>query len=137
MTDVPTLIDSNVLIDIAIEDPVWSSWSRQALADARERGPVAINPIVYAELAPAFASAADLDAAIPAGEVARLALPFEAAWHAAHAFVRYRRGGGQRHSPLPDFYIGAHALVAGLTLLTRDEGRYRTYFPGVELIAPA
>lgn len=136
MTDVPTLIDSNVLIDIAIEDPVWSSWSRQALADARERGPVAINPIVYAELAPAFASAADLDAAIPADEVARLALPFEAAWRAAQAFVRYRRGGGQRHSPLPDFYIGAHALVADLVLLTRDGGRYRTYFPEVALVAP-
>ena len=66
----------------------------------------------------------------------RLALPFEAGWHAAQAFVRYRRGGGQRRSPLPDFYIGAHAQVAGLALLTRDEGRYRTYFPGVELIVP-
>jgi predicted nucleic acid-binding protein len=136
MTERPTLIDSNVLLDIALGDPEWSPWSRRALSDARERGAVAINPIVFAELAPAFASAAHLDAAMPPDQVMRLPLPFEAGWHAAQAFVRYRRSGGQRRSPLPDFYIGAHAQVASLTLLTRDEGRYRTYFPGLELIAP-
>lgn len=137
MTDRPTLVDANVLIDIAMEDRVWGPWSRSALSSARERGPVAINPIIYAEMAPAFATAADLDAAIPPDELARLPIPFEAGWLAGQAFLRYRRAGGDRRSPLPDLYIGAHAQVAGITLLTRDVGRYRTYFPAVTLIAPS
>ena len=136
MTEQVTLVDSDVLIDVALGDATWAGWSGGALADARDRGTVAINPIIYAELAPAFASAAALDAALPTDDVVRLPLPFDAAWAAAQAFVRYRRSGGSRRSPLPDFYIGAHAEVAGLVLLTRDVERYRTYFPAVELISP-
>ena len=136
MTERPTLVDANVLIDLALGDSTWGEWSRDALAGARDRGPVAINAIIYAELAPAFANAADLDAAIPADELERLPLPFDAGWLAGQAFLRYRRGGWERRSPLPDFYIGAHAVVGGLTLLTRDASRYRTYFPGIALITP-
>lgn len=131
-----TLVDSNVLIDIALRDPTWRPWSREALARARATGRVGVNPIICAEIAPAYATTADLEAALPEDEYLRLPLPFEAAWHAGHAFSRYRRAGGPRRSPLPDFYIGAHAVVSGLRLLTRDASRYRSYFPGLELIAP-
>ena len=114
MTDPPTtLVDSNVLIDLALDDPAWARWSRQALAGARARARVAVNPIICAELSPAYATASDLEDALPAADFLRLDLPFEAAWLAGHAFVRYRRAGGRGRSPLPDFYIGAHAQVAG------------------------
>ena len=96
-----------------------------------------INPIIYAEVSTGFDRIEDLDAAIPAADVGREPLPFEAAFLAGKAFLRYRRQGGQRRSPLPDFYIGAHAAVRGYRLLTRDVSRYRTYFPTVVLIAPA
>lgn len=134
--DVTTLVDANVLIDVALQDAEWGCWSRAALASAREKGAVAINALVYAEMAPAFATASDLDNAFPADEIARLPIPFEAGWLAGQAFMRYRRAGGSRRSPLPDLYIGAHAQVSGMRLLTRDTGRYRTYFPEVSLIAP-
>ena len=95
-----------------------------------------INPIIYAELAPAFASASELDRWLDPGVFRRAALPYEAGWLAAQAFLKYRRGGGARSAPLPDFYIGAHAQVEKLTLITRDAARYRTYFPDAVLIAP-
>src|SRR4029078_7203090 len=97
---------------------------------------LAINPIIYAELAPAYASAAELERALRGWTIQRFPLPYEAGFVAGHVFVRYRREGGQRRSPLPDFYIGAHAQAEKFSLLTRDARRYRTYFPGVELIAP-
>jgi len=130
------LVDANVWIDVIQDDPVWGAWSAKELARARNRDEVAINPIIAAEVSLAFDSPEDLDRYLGASLVQRLALPYAAAFSAGRAFLRYRQSGGQRHSPLPDFYIGAHAEVEGLTLLTRDVARYRTYFPTVKLIVP-
>ncbi len=130
------LFDTNVLLDIATADPVWLAWSETQFRAAAAEGPILINPIIYAELAAAFASAADLDKWLDPAVFQRLPLPYAAGWLAGQAFVKYRRTGGTKSSPLPDFYIGAHALAEGLTLATRDESRYRTYFPGLTLIAP-
>jgi predicted nucleic acid-binding protein len=130
------LIDANVLLDIATADTTWMPWSQGQLAAAAARGAVFINAIIYAELAPAFASAADLDRWLDPGVFRRAALPYEAGWLAAQAFLKYRKAGGARSAPLPDFYIGAHAEVEKLTLITRDATRYRTYFPAVALVAP-
>jgi predicted nucleic acid-binding protein len=130
------LFDTNVLLDIATADPVWLAWSEKQLRTATTRGPIFINPIIYAELAPAFASAADLDRWLEPAVFQRLPLPFPAGWLAAQAFMKYRQGGGVKTSPLPGFYIGAHAQVEKRTLVTRDAGRYRTYFPQVVLITP-
>ena len=130
------LFDTNVLLDIATADATWMTWSQEQLRSAAGRGAVFINPIIYAELAPAFANAGDLDRWLDPGIFRRSPLPYEAGWLAAQAFLKYRRAGGARSAPLPDFYIGAHAQVEKLTLITRDAARYRTYFPGVVLIAP-
>jgi predicted nucleic acid-binding protein len=129
------LVDANALLDILTADPVWSAWSQAAMMEAAPDG-LAINPIIYSELVPAFREERELAAALADWPLQRLALPYEAAWPAAQAFARYRSQGGKRTSPLPDFYIGAHADVDGLTLLTRDPARYRTYFPKVMLICP-
>lgn len=130
------LVDSNILLDIVTADPEWLPWSQAALADALLAGPVAINQLVYAEVSIAYRHASELDAILTRLRVQRADLPWEAAHLAGQAFLRYRRQGGNRTSPLPDFYIGAHAQVAGLQLLTRDAKRYRTYFPKISLIAP-
>jgi predicted nucleic acid-binding protein len=130
------LVDSNVLLDIATRDRSWYAWSARALGDAASVGIVAINPIIYAELSVRFEAIEDLDAAFPPGHFARLPLPWEAAFLAGRCFLAYRRRGGLRRSPLPDFYIGAHAAVDGMQLLTRDPSRYRTYLPQLSLIAP-
>ncbi|HYI58094.1 MAG TPA: type II toxin-antitoxin system VapC family toxin [Microlunatus sp.] len=134
---VVTLVDSNVLLDVLTDDPVWSAWSGSALAAALDSGGVVINPIVYAEVSVGFAQIEDLDAALPSDVIARESLPYNAGFLAGKAFLRYRRGGGTRPTPLPDFYVGAHALVANYRLLTRDARRFRTYFPRVVLVAPA
>lgn len=139
MTVRGTLVDSNVLLDLFTEDDEWVDWSSAMLAGAASDGPVYINPLVYAEVSVRFASIEDLDEALPPEYYRRLELPWAAGFLAGHAYQRYqryRRAGGARRSPLADFYIGAHAAVAGLTLLTRDPGRYREYFPTVRLIAP-
>jgi hypothetical protein len=130
------LFDTNVLLDIATADRVWLPWSEKEFRAAAVQGPILINPIIYAELAHAFASAADLDRWLDPAVFQRLPLPYAAGWLAAQAFLKYRRSGGAKTSPLPDFYIGAHAEVEGHTLVTRDAARYRTYFPNVALIAP-
>ena len=130
------LFDTNVLLDIATADPVWLAWSEKEFRTAAAQGPIPINPIIYAELAPAFASAADLERWLDGAVFQRLPLPYAAGWIAAQAFLKYRRSGGMKTSPLPDFYIGAHAEVEGHTLVTRDAARYRTYFPNVPLITP-
>jgi predicted nucleic acid-binding protein len=132
----PILVDSNVLLDVATSDPDWSAWSTNALEKAANEAPLVINPLVYAEVSIRFSRIEELEAAIPSHLYRREALPFEAAFLAGKAFLRYRRRGGSRTSPLPDFYIGAHAAVAEFRLLTRDATRYRTYFPTVELLAP-
>lgn len=131
------LVDANVLLDILTDDPKWRAWSEERFLAAIETDQAAVNPIIYAELGAAYVSAAEFERAIAGWPVQRLPLPYEAAFPAAQAFLRYRKEGGQRRSPLPDFYIGAHAQVAGLTLLTRDASRYRSYFPRVRLLAPA
>ena len=131
-----TLVDSNVLLDIATNDAAWFDWSSQALESAANESPLAINAIIYAEVSIGFQRIEDLEAAIPSSLFRRDALPFEAAFLAGKAFLQYRRRGGGRATPLPDFYIGAHAAVADYRLLTRDPKRYQTYFPSVELIAP-
>ena len=130
------LVDTNVLLDIFTDDATWRSWSEWAIRDALVAGSVGINPIVYAETSLAFADPAALDRHLDALMVSRLPLPYGAAFLAGRAFLRYRRGGGARAAPLPDFYIGAHAATDGLTLMTRDVGRYRTYFPSVKLVTP-
>ncbi len=131
-----TLVDSNVILDVVTEDEEWFDWSASALARQADAGPVVVNPIIYAEAAARFERIEDLEEALPSDYFQRQALPWEAAFLAGRSFVVYRRRGGQRRSPLPDFYIGAHALVAGMTLLTRDPARYRTYFPRLRLVAP-
>lgn len=131
-----TLVDSNVLLDVLTEDPTWSGWSSRALSDAFDSGRVVVNPIVYAEVSIGFEQIEDLDDALPATHFVREALPYPAGFLAGKAFLAYRRRGGTRVTPLPDFYIGAHAAVAGHRLLTRDARRYRTYFAGLEVLAP-
>ena len=132
----PVLVDTNVLLDIATEDPEWFDWSVARLAQAANRDGLAINPIVYAELSVHYESLESLEAALSGHPFARLALPWDAAFVAGKAYRRYRGRGGAKRSPLPDFYIGAHAAVAGLALLTRDAKRYRDYFPRLKLISP-
>lgn len=131
-----TLVDSNVLLDVFTEDPEWSDWSAAMLAKAADQGALAINPIIYAEVSARFERIEDLDDALPATYCRRLPLPWEAAFLAGQCFVLYRRRGGARRSPMPDFYIGAHAALAGLTLLTRDASRYKAYFPSLRIVAP-
>jgi len=130
------LFDTNVLLDIATADPTWLAWSENQFRTIAAQGPILINPIIYAELAPAFTSAADLNKWLDPAIFRRLPLPYGAGWIAAEAFLKYRRGGGAKTSPLPDFYIGAHAEIEKWTLVTRDAARYRTYFPNVALITP-
>jgi hypothetical protein len=131
-----TLVDSNVLIDLFDEDSEWREWSDAMVAERGSRGPLVINSVIYAEVAAGFADLDDLDAALPPEFLTREHLPWPAAFLAGQAFVRYRRLGGHRPAPLPDFYIGAHAAVAGHTLLTRDPRRYRYYFPKLRIVAP-
>lgn len=131
-----TLIDSNILLDIFTQDEEWFDWSASMVKAAADAGALYINPIIYAEVSVGFDRIEDLDEALPAAYCRRADLPWNAGFLAGHAYRQYRRGGGVRRSPLSDFYIGAHAAVAGLTLLTRDARRYRSYFPSVRLIAP-
>jgi len=138
MTDAPpagVLVDANVLLDLFTNDAVWAPWSEARLAEAFDAGAVLINPIVYAEISLAFERIETLEAAIPP-QLGREDLPREAAFLAGKCFVDYRRRGGMRRSPLPDFYIGAHAAVTGRALLTRDAKRYRTLLPTLALITP-
>lgn len=144
-TDVPAstpaggrrvLVDANVLLDVLTDDSDWYEWSAAQL-DARADGAeLCINPVIYAEVSVGFERIEELDAALPADAFTRLELPWEAGFLAGKAFLHYRRAKGARTSPLPDFYIGAHAAIEGMTLLTRDATRYRTYYPKLELICP-
>jgi predicted nucleic acid-binding protein len=131
-----TLVDSNVLIDLFDERSEWRDWSDAMLTRCASKGPLVINPIIYADISAGFTSLEDVDAALPESYVRREPLPWAAAFLAARAFVLYRSKGGQTATPLPDFYIGAHAAVAGHTLLTRDARRYRYYFPRLRILSP-
>jgi predicted nucleic acid-binding protein len=131
-----TLVDSNVLLDLITEDEQWCAWSSQALEQAADRGPLVINPVIYAEVSVRFSRIEDLERVLPATDFVRSPLPWPAAFLAAKCFQEYRRHGGTKGSVLPDFFIGAHAAVSRIALLSRDARRYRTYFPTVALIAP-
>jgi predicted nucleic acid-binding protein len=130
------LVDTNVIIDVASGGSAWSAWSARELKLAIDIRAAVINPIIYAELSIGYQTSEELDRLLVAGGYAREDLPWEAAFTAGRCFVEYRRRGGLRTSPLPDFYIGAHALARKYRLLTRDTRRYRTYFPTLELICP-
>ena len=131
-----TFIDTNVVLDVITADPVWSGWSRGALRAAAARGPMLINDVIYAELSIRFASVDEVDQQVRQFGLAIAAAPVAALFLAGKAAERYRRSGGARTGVLPDFFIGAQALVAGHPLLTRDVRRYRTYFPALPLISP-
>ncbi len=132
----PVLVDSNVILDIFTEDPKWFSWSSRTLAECAEKDLLIINPIIYAEVSIRFERIEELEEALPPEFFIREELPWEAAFLAGKCFLLYKRRKGKKTSPLPDFYIGAHAAVCGYTLLTRDARRYRSYFPKLRLIAP-
>jgi len=131
-----TLIDTNVLLDLATNDAVWADWFVRQLDRAAVRGPLIINDVVYAELSVGFERIEDLDDLLDEAGIAMDEIPREALFLAGKAFRRYRTAGGARSGVLPDFFIGAHAAVLGLPLLTRDAKRYRSYFPSVVLMTP-
>jgi len=135
-----TLVDSNVLIDVLADDPHWADWSLDQLDRLGQQAALIINPLILAELSPRFECAADLERALAGLPLRREALPWDAAFLAGQAFRAYRSAPGivegRARSPLPDFYIGAHALVNNLRLLTRDAKRYRSYYPKLDIIAP-
>jgi predicted nucleic acid-binding protein len=130
------LVDSSVLLDLMTEDARWLSWSQRALEEAADRTRLVINAIIYGEVSVRFSRIEDLETALPRDMIDREHIPYEAAFLAGKAFADYRGRGGSRTSTLPDFFIGAHAAVAGYELLTRDVARFRTYFPKLRLIAP-
>lgn len=130
------LVDTNVLVDVLADDPQWADWSIRQLRAQAQIHELAINPIIYAELSLAFSTMEALDAILADLGLTFLELPRPALFLAGKAFSRYRQRGGTKQNVLADFSIGAHAAVAGLPLLTRDARRYRSYFPGVELITP-
>ena len=132
----PTLVDSNVILDVVTDDEAWGDWSAAMLSEAAQSGRLIINPLIYAEVSCGYERIEQLDDALPRDYFVREPLPWDAAFLAAKAFLKYRRRGGVRRAPLPDFYIGAHAALAGYTLLTRDRRRYTAYFPKLRLIAP-
>lgn len=131
------LVDANVLLDVMTEDARWLGWSAEALERAADRYRLVVNPVIYAEISIRYSRIEDLDAALPKAMFDREAIPYEAAFLAGKAFFAYRRRGGTKSSLLPDFFIGAHAAVAGYSLMTRDAARYRSYFPKLSLIAPS
>ena len=130
------LVDTNLLLDLVTDDPRWAGWSAEALDRAASRGALAVNDVVYAELSVRFARIEEVDALLDEARIALDAMPRPALFLAGKVFRRYCDAGGTRTGVLPDFFIGAHAAVSGLTLLTRDARRYRTYFPTVALVTP-
>ena len=130
------LVDSNVLLDILTEDSRWFSWSSNTLAAHAEKNLFVVNPVIYAEISICFDRIEDLEEVLSPVYFRRDPIPWEAAFLAGKCFREYRRKGGDKRSPLPDFFIGAHAVIAGFSLLTRDVSRYRTYFPRLKLITP-
>lgn len=131
-----TLVDTNVLLDLVTDDPVWAEWSIRQLDAASVKGPLAINDVVYAELSVRFERIEALDDVLDEACITLAPMPRPALFLAGKVFQRYRAAGGVRNGVLPDFFIGAHAAVTSLPLLTRDVQRYRTYFPSLSLITP-
>lgn len=135
-TEVATLVDSNVLLDVIRADPMWWSWSAEVLGRVADEGPLVINSIIYAEVSATYATVEEADAALTGPAFVRSEVPWHAAFLAGRCHLEYRRRGGTRTRTLPAFFIGAHAAVLGMRLLTRDSTRYRAYFPTIELICP-
>jgi predicted nucleic acid-binding protein len=133
----PVLVDSNVLLDVTSANAQWGQWSTASLQRLADEAILVINPVVYGEVSVRYSSIEEVDEALPSDHFRRDDIPYAAAFLAGKVFLEYRRRGGLRQAPLPDFYIGAHAAVAGFRLLTRDARRYRSYFPRLELIAPS
>ena len=130
------LVDTNVLLDIATNDPVWANWSMENLDAAASLGPVVVNAVIYSEFSVGYERIEEVERLLTEVDIGWSDIPREALFLAGKAFQTYRRQGGVRTGVLPDFFIGAHAAVSGMTLLTRDAARYRTYFPTVQLISP-
>ena len=130
------LVDSDVILDVVTEDKKWFQWSSDTLAHYANDNILVINPIIYAEISVRFKNIEDLEEALSSEYYRRDQLPWEAAFLAGKCFIDYRGKGGEKYAPLPDFYIGAHAAVTGMSLLTRNDKRYRTYFPKLKLISP-
>ena len=130
------LVDTNVLLDVATDDAEWAQWSLDAMDAAAAEGPVVINAVIYAEFSVGFARIEEVDRVLVATDLRLVEIPRDALFLAGKAFQRYRKAHGSRTGVLPDFFIGAHAAVTGMTLVTRDPRRYRRYFPTVVLVAP-
>ena len=131
------LVDTNVILDVINRDPKWFHWSRDKIRETREENELYINVVIYTELVPAYQEEAELQKFIRRSPFQKRVLPFSSAAPTARAFLDYRKRGGKKNSPLPDFFIGGHAEAEGLAILTRDENRYQTYFPNVKLICPS
>ncbi|MBF0440072.1 MAG: type II toxin-antitoxin system VapC family toxin [Magnetococcales bacterium] len=131
-----TLIDTNILLDMVTEDPIWSDWSIRQLDMASLKGPLLINDVIYAEMSVRFERIESLDQMLEKAGITLTAIPPPALFLASKVFQRYRAAGGIRSGVMPDFFIGAHASIVGIPLLTRDTKRYRTYFPAIDLIDP-
>jgi predicted nucleic acid-binding protein len=129
-----TLVDANVILDVVTDDPKWRAWSEHALRDAAENSALVVNPIIFAEVSVGFVRIEEVHQVLE--NFSLEPLPDEAGFLAGKAFFSYRKKGGLRRSPMPDFYVGAHAAVCGMQLLTRDAARYRSYFPRLTVIAP-
>ena len=132
----PVLIDSNVILDVFTRDSQWFDWSSKTLTYYAERELLYINPIIYSEISIGFKRIEELELALPGDYILRENLPYEAAFLAGKCFLKYRKSGGVKNAPLPDFYIGAHAAVRGWSILTRDNGRFNTYFASLHVITP-
>ena len=130
------LVDTNVILDVVENDPEWAAWSQAQLDAASLKFPLVINPVIYAELSLAYHRIEELEAMMKSSGLRLESIPREALFLAGRVFLKYRQQRGSKSGVLPDFFIGAHAAVAGIPLLTRDVGRYRTYFPSLKLIAP-
>ncbi len=130
------LVDSNIILDILLDDPNWADWSETALADASQNSTLYINRIIYTEVSIAFEKIEEWESALHNGGFQLLEIPKEALFLAGKAYLHYRRGKGTKRSPLPDFYIGAQAAVLNMDLITRDASKYRTYFPTVRITCP-
>ena len=130
------LVDSNIILDVFLDDPNWADWSESKLEEFSSFTQLFINPVVYSEIAISFKRIEDLELALNRGGFQMLEVSKEALFLAGKAFLKYRKNRGTQRSPLPDFYIGAQAAILEMDLITRDESRYRTYFPTVKLISP-
>lgn len=131
----PVLVDSNIVLDVVTDDPVWADWSDEAIA-RHQAGGLLVNPIIYSELCAGAASPVEVDELLESLKLGYQEIPRDGLYLAAKAFLQYRRQGGPKTSPLPDFFIGGHAEALGIPILTRDTARYQTYFPKVALISP-